>query len=471
MAVVVGTVVGLVLPTVASAEPPRNTVSLQVFDDYLARARSSAGLPGLSAVITRNSEVVHAGGYGRDSTGAAVTARTPMRIASLSKAFTATAVMTLVEDGVIALDRPVVEQLPEFGIDDPRSDRITVRHLLNQTSGLSDRTVDIRATESAGSLAEYTATLRTARLAGDPGTRWAYCNVNYNIAARLVEVASGRSFGDYLRERIFGPLGMASSAVDDDVVTPAQGFTSLFGHWVARAELAGFLDDSGSGGVITNADDLGRWLIAQSGDGPPVISAESLAVTQSPSPVREYGMGWGFETTDGAPLLTHSGNLFTYTSAAALDPSTGYGFAVLTNSAALQDDAYTILTGLVALSRGEHPEPPGGTRQWIEAALAVTAVGALGLGIAGVTRSRRWAIHRRPWWSRTLRSLPALLPILLFAALPQLLSVLMNGRTVTWAQLTYFPAPLTFTLLNWAIAGSATLTARLLQLRSLSSTR
>ncbi|WP_278261743.1 serine hydrolase domain-containing protein [Nocardia sp. AG03] len=474
VAVAVAAVVGgLVLPTTAVADPARNTVSDRVFDEYLSRAVTDTGVPGLSAVITRGGEIVHAAGYGRDSAGAAVTERTPMRIASLTKAFTATAVMILLEDGAIGLDRPVVDQLPEFRTDDPRSDRITVRQLLNQTSGLSDRGADIRATESAGSLAEYTATLRTARLTADPGTRWAYTNVNYNLAARLVEVASGTDFGAFLRQRIFTPLDMPDSALGDDTITPTQGFNSLFGRWIARDELPAFLDDSGSGGVITTAADMGRWLITQSGDGQRLVSAESLALMHAPTPVRDYGMGWGLDTDHGAPLLTHSGNLFTYTSAAALDPSTGYGYAVFANSAALHDATYEILTGLVALGRGEQPAETGNARRWTEGALAALTLGALGLGITGVVRAGGWARRRRTsrWWTTTLRCVPAPLPILLFACYPQLVSVLTNGRTVTWAQLTYFAAPLSIALLACACAGAVTLAARLIRLRSLSSAR
>ncbi|MGW4636480.1 serine hydrolase domain-containing protein [Nocardia sp. NPDC004415] len=466
-----GVVGGLFLPTTATAEPTRNALSTHAFDEFLARAATDTGLPGVSAVITRDGQIVHAAGYGHDSTGAAITAHTPMRVASLTKAFTAMAVMTLVEDGAIGLDRPVADQLPEFRTADPRSDRITVRQLLNQTSGLSDRGADIGATATAGSLQQYTATLRTATLTAEPGTRWAYTNVNYNLAARLVEVASGSDFGEFVRQRIFTPLGMPDSALDDDTITPAAGFNSLFGQWIARAELPGFLD--GSGGVITTAADLGRWLISQSGDGPQLVRPESLALMYAPTPVRDYGMGWGLDTDHGAPLITHSGNLFTYTSAAALDPSTGYGFAVLVNSAALHDDAYEILTGLVALGRGEHPAPLVDTRLRMEAVLVAVIAGALGLGVAGVVRARRWADRRghSRWWWTVLRCLPAAAPIALFAAFPQALSVLMNGRTVTWAQLTYFPAPLTITLLTCAFAGAATLIARLLRLRSLGSLR
>ncbi|MFC7590242.1 serine hydrolase domain-containing protein [Nonomuraea antimicrobica] len=284
-------------PIAASAAPELTPAAV---DAYLREAMEATGAPGVSVVVTHDGKVVHAAGYGHDAEGRPVTEDTPMRVASVSKSFTAMAVMTLVERGAIELDGPVATQLPGFAMADPRAARITVRHLLNQTSGLSDRTVDIAATERATSLADHAASLADSRLAADPGTRYEYCNVNYDLAARLVEVASGQRFGDYLRERVFGPLGMTSSAVSDQTVRPANGHNSIFGVWLPRPEPAGFLDGSGAGGVITTAADMGRWLIAQTGDGRPLVTRHSLEVMHRPTTLRPYGMGWGSRRTDGS---------------------------------------------------------------------------------------------------------------------------------------------------------------------------
>lgn len=425
----------------------------------------------MSVVVTHGDRIVHATGFGRDATGRDITADTPMRVASVSKSFTAATVMTLVDEGRVALDQPVATYLPEFRMADQRAGRITVRQLLNQTSGLSDRTVDIGATQRATTLAGYLGALRDGTLASEPGSRWEYCNVNYEVAARLVEVVGGRDFADAMRERVFGPLGMDASVVGDRVVRPSDGFVSLYGTWVSRAELPGFR--GGAGGVVTTASDMGRWLISQSGHGPQVMTSGSLAALHAPSPGTDYAMGWGAVEVDGRTLLVHSGNLFTYTAVQAVDPATGFGFAVMTNSASLYDDTYDILLGLVSLSEGQRPTVPGGGRQMTELALAVTALVAVGLGIVGVLRSGRWARRRagRAWWWTTLRLVGVLVPTVLLATYPQWVSFLMNGRAVTWAQLTYFPAPLTTTLAVAAAAGLATATVRLLRLRSLGSTR
>ncbi|GII72163.1 serine hydrolase [Sphaerisporangium melleum] len=454
--------------TTATGDP-----SPAAIDAYLAKAMRSTALPGMSVVVTHNGKVVHAAGYGHDSAGRPITGSTPMRVASLSKSFTAMAVMTLVDAGEIALDEPVARWLPEFRMADPRARGVTVRHLLNQTSGITDGTVDIRAAESATTLTGYVAALSTGTLAADPGTRYAYCNANYELAARLVEVTGGLPFGEYVRRRIFAPLGMTGSAVGDRTIMPEDGFDSLFGVWTARSEPRAFLYGGGAGGVITTAADMGRWLITQNGYGNRPVRPRSLLAMHAPSAVGGYGMGWGRESLDGAELLVHAGNLFTYTAVQAIVPDTGYGFAVMTNSAGLYDDTYDVLTGLVAMSRGRAPATPGGGRQWVELTLGLTALAAAGLGVLGVLRSRRWARRRAggPAWRLTLGLVTGLPPVALLALYPDLISVLMNGRTVTWEQLTYHAAPLTVTMAVAAAAGAATTVMRLLRLRSVVSSR
>src|SRR5262245_38601091 len=191
-------IVGLVL---AVTPPAPATV-----DGYLSSALESTGLPGVSVVVTHGDRIVAATGAGHDSRGRLVTADTPMRVASVSKSFTAAAVMTLVSAGKLALSTEVASLLPF-----PRG--ITVRQLLNQTSGIDDSSVDVGRLTSARTLKEYVSLLAPVEPAAPPGTRWAYSNVNYDVAARLVEVVSGQPFDEYLRAEVFGPLGMRDSAV------------------------------------------------------------------------------------------------------------------------------------------------------------------------------------------------------------------------------------------------------------------
>jgi CubicO group peptidase (beta-lactamase class C family) len=422
---------------------PRPALLLFLLMTAAACTPSVGGPPGLATVVTRGDEVVRLEANGHDSTGAPLTPDTPVRVASITKSFTAAAVLTLVDEGRVLLDEPLVTYVPDFRMADERAAAITVRHLLNQTSGLADFTVDIAATHRAPDLAAYVATLGTATLAAAPGTRYRYCNVNYELAARLVEVVDGRPFAEAIRARVFTPLGMNDTTIG---TTPADGYISLFGWWIARSELPGFR--GGAGGAVTTARDMGRWLISQSGHGA-LLSSSSLRAMHTPGPAaRNYAMGWGPLEVAGRMLLVHSGNLFTYTAVQAIDSASGEGWAVMTNSASLTDPAYDTLLALVGNTEVSHSG-----RMLVEAGLAAAALLSVLLAAIGIRRAHR---VRRPW-----RLLPPLIPVVVFATIPQWVSILVNGRTVTWAQMTYFPASLTMTLAVLALAGMVTFLARL----------
>ncbi|MCC3762612.1 beta-lactamase family protein [Glycomyces sp. TRM65418] len=450
------------VPAAPAIEPTPEAI-----DAYMSDVYEATGVPGISAVVTRDDQIVHAAGYGHDADGTEVSADTPMRVASVSKSFTAMAVMILAEEGAIALDEPVADQLPGFTMADPRAEEVTVRQLVNQTSGLKDTTIDVRELEDAESLEDYVAKLGDDALAADPGTAYAYCNANFNVAARLVEVASGQPFEAFMRERVFAPLGMDHSATRDELVRPALGHNSLFGLWIAREEDDVMLDNSGSGGIITSAADMGQWLISQNGHGPQLVNEAGLREMHTASAVEEYGMGWSVED-DGT--LVHSGNLMTYNAVQWIDPDSGYGIAVLTNGAGMADATWTAMEGLAALTRGETPAEPGGDAL-AQSILAAATAAAIALGATGIARSRRWAAKRAGTaaWRIGLRLVPVLIPLALFLSYPSLVSLASGGRTVTWSSVCYFALPLTLALLCAALAGAATAIARLLRLRSVGS--
>ena len=459
------TIVTLAAPGASAAA--ETEVTPEAIDAYMTDLYETSGVPGISVAVTRGDQVIHAAGFGHDSNGDKVTEDTPMRVASVSKSFTAMAVMILAEEGRIALDEPVVDQLPGFDMADERAREITVRQLVNQTSGFSDTTIDVVELEDATSLEDYVARMADDSLAADPGTDWEYCNPNFNVAARLVEVAAGQPFEQFMEERVFAPLGMERSATRDEIVQPGLGYNSLFGLWIPREEEDGMLDNAGSGGIITSAADMGRWLISQNGQGTQLVSPEGLEAMHTPSDVHDYGMGWGVEP-DGT--LVHSGNLMTYNAVEWIDPESGYGIAVLTNGAGMTDATWSAFEGLAAMAKGEDPGEPSGD-QLIQFALAALSVAAIALGVTGVVRSRRWAAERagRPAWRIGLRLIPVLIPAVLFASYPALVSLISNGRTVTWPSVWYFALPLTLMLALAALAGLATTTARLLRLRSVGS--
>src|SRR4051812_23713549 len=201
----------LLLGTATPAAAARN----DDIDGYVRAYLDHTGLPGAAVAVTRGGDVVRVAGYGHDASGAPFTASTRLPIASLSKSMTAFAVLQLVETGRIELDAPVPRYLPEFRLADPRGARITVRMLLDQTSGMADSAFPDLKLPQPHTLAEAVGRLREAGLASEPGAEFHYHNPNYEVAARIVEVVAGQPFAEYLRTRLFAPLGMAASTTVD----------------------------------------------------------------------------------------------------------------------------------------------------------------------------------------------------------------------------------------------------------------
>ncbi|MFE0186895.1 serine hydrolase domain-containing protein [Streptomyces sp. NPDC058989] len=458
-------------PAASAAQPPASLTPASIdrfVTDYLEQTR----LPGAVIAVTKGDRVVHTAGYGHTASGQTVTARTRLPVASLSKSMTALAVMQLVEAGKVDLDRPVHRYLPEFAMADRRAARITVRQLLTQTSGMADSAYPDLARAQPHTLKEAVAAMRGAHLATAPGTKYRYHNPNYFVAARLVEVVSGRPFADYLSAKLFTPLRMThTTSVDstDDMPDHARGYVRAYGAVIPRSHPRWFA--AGGHGVVTTADDLAQWLIAQnnqgvSADGRRIATARTIEVTHTPPPAprgSDYAMGWAENRHDGGPReIQHTGQLLTHNSMAALLPDSRVGIAVVTNTGLIAgDDAPQILQGLVDLAHGRHPEvaePFSMTADWVLAALTLLA---LGLGVRGVLRARRWALRtaRRPWWRGALRMLPQVLPLLVLTQLAALLGLLMN-RSGTLAQTTYAWPALVVCATAAALASTAVVTAR-----------
>lgn len=218
-------------------QPKTNAVqpSLEAeIDRFITHQMTTQHIPGLALAITHKNQVLHVKGYGKANAHEPVTPQTQFAIASLSKSFTAIAVLQLVEAGQINLNVPVKQYLPEFTLDDGKvADLITIRHLLNHTSGLSD----LGFSESLQPTnAERVISLHNARPVAAPGTEFHYFNPNYDVLARVVEVVSGQSFGEYLRSHIFTPLQMSQTFHATTMTEAKQRVEHLaMGHLMAFA--------------------------------------------------------------------------------------------------------------------------------------------------------------------------------------------------------------------------------------------
>ncbi|MEW1794927.1 serine hydrolase domain-containing protein [Streptomyces niveus] len=434
-------------PTALAAPSAPAALTPAAIDRFMNDYLDETGLPGAVVAVTRGDDIVHTAGYGHTAGGRKMTGATPVPVASLSKSMTALAVMRLVEEGEVELDRPVRSYLPEFTMADERAARITVRQLLNQTSGMADSAFPDLTLPQAHTLKGAVARMRGARLAAEPGTRWSYHNPNYFVAARLVEVVTGEPFADHLRRQVFTPLGMTDSrsvGSTTDMPEDARGYVRAYGRVVERAHPRWFTE--GGHGVVTTADDLARWLIAQNNggagaDGRRVASARSVEVTHTPPEGERYAMGWslGEATGDGAPPLQHTGELLTQNAIQMLLPEQKVGIAVVSNTGMLSgDDSAGIADGLRDLAEGRTPEIREPFTTTADPVLAALTLLALGLGTLGTVRSSRWAWRAagRPLWRAGLRALPYAGLVAFFPLLPELVGLLMR-REGTLEQVLY----------------------------------
>jgi CubicO group peptidase (beta-lactamase class C family) len=399
-------------------------------DRFINRQMAAQRLPGLALAITQGDQVLYVQGYGDAGNGSKVTPQTQFLIASVSKSFTALAVMQLVEAGKIDLDAPVQRYLPEFTTADPgTASQITIRHLLNLTSGLSETGFADLVLPQPETIEERVTSLRDARPVARPGLEYHYFNPNYGVLARVVEVVSGQPFSDYLERHIFAPLEMQETI---SVVTVqegqqrasalADGHLMAFGLPVRYGEIDGYL--GGSAGVITTAEDMAHYLIAMINDGryknQQLAQPESIALMQTPpaSINSHYAMGWIENTTGGQRIIEHNGVLSVYTADVALLPEEGIGIALLYNVSSLPSNAIgqpEIRAGLIALLAGEAPETG-----WMNVGLwglftaLLTLTGGF-LAVRSLLALPRWAQKTRvkPFWQ--------LLPGILWTFVPALM--------------------------------------------------
>ena len=418
----------LYLPISVQAAPDIEKEIDKFVTDYIKRN----GLPGASIVIVKDGKLVYENGFGHDSEGKPITENSLMRIASVSKTFTAFSVMQLVDEGKIQLDDPVVKHVPELKLDDTRWNQVTIRQLLSHTSGVPNPTI----VPPANNIKAGVDRLHDWKLQSQPGEKYAYSNANYRIAARLVEEVSGIEFPQYLKQKIFSPLGMNDSltAVNsgDSVPGLPKGYVTIYGTAMAWTELEQMF--MGAGGIVTTASDMGKWLsmhtnAGKNEPGEQVLSKELLEESYSPQPgSKKYGLGWSLSSPNVNPnRISHSGALSTYQAQQDIVPSSGYAVAVLLNSFTTTfEHAYEISTEIIQLTEGNEPEMKAPIPKIMDLSLGFITLIYLVLGISGIVRSKKWSDKRKrhTTWRFILRLTPHLVGVLfvgwLFFIVPNL---------------------------------------------------
>ncbi|WP_256816266.1 serine hydrolase [Cytobacillus sp. Bac17] len=335
------------------------------------------GLPGASIVVVEDGKLVYEKGYGHDSEGMSINENSLMRIGSASKSFTSFAVLQLVDKGKIQLDDPVIKYLPEVKLDDTRWKEVTIRQLMSHTSGIPNPII----VSPASSLKAGVERLYDWNLQSNPGEKHYYSNANYWLLARLVEEVSGVEFSQYLKQKIFSPLGMGDSlaAVNstDFVKGLPKGYVTAYGTAIPWTELVAM--NMGAGSVISTASDMGKWLAMHTNEGKnssgqQLLSKELLEESYSQQPgSNKYGLGWSLSSPSVKPVrISHSGEVSTYQTQQDIVPGSGYAVAVLLNSfTPTLEHAYEISSGIIQLAEGQEPESKAPSPKIIDLSLGI----------------------------------------------------------------------------------------------------
>jgi CubicO group peptidase (beta-lactamase class C family) len=468
-------VLGTTAPAAADALQP--SAPTGAIDQFVQGWMAANGVPGLAVAVTQDTHIVHLQGYGDAGDGRPVTPDSQFLVASLSKSFTALAVLQLVQDGRVKLDAPVTAYLPGFTVADrTKTAKITVRMLLHQTSGMADAGFpEVGPPEEPTTLAGRVASLRAAELVSEPGTAFPYFDPNYAVLARLVEVVSGRPFSAYLRTQVLDPLGMSGTT---SVVTAAQapsaapelarGHILAFGVPVAREELDGAL--GGSGGVISTARDMATWLILhnQRGtfQGRSLLSPRGIELSHTPPPGIDtsYAMGWTRQP-GSPPMIQHSGVLSTFYAQQALLPEGQYGIVFLANAYSGLIDFGGLQRGLTALVTADGAPSEGFGARRIGIALVGVAALIVAVGAWRLRRLRDWRQRAGRGWRAALGLAGPFAPAALTLLVPTLLARF-SGRVFSWPVLFLAAPDLLACLVLAAALGAALGSARAVTLIS-----
>lgn len=340
---VIGGFLLLVMPLVGFTSPPvlgawqsQDEARLSAF---ITAQMQTGHIPGLALSVVQDRQVVYQQGYGQaDASGRAVTSQTPFILGSTTKSFTALALMQLVEQGKVDLNAPVQRYLPWFRVADPiASARITLRELLNHTSGLPAFAEPDSVVDPTLTLEQEIRNLRSVALDRPVGSYFEYSNVNYHILGLIVQTVSGEPYATYIQQHIFAPLDMQQSFTSQQQARAAglaQGYTWLFG--VPRP-VATPISPSNlpSGFLISSVNDLSHYLIAQMNGGRwnniSLLSAKGITamhtstVTYGDSNNMGYGMGWQISSFGGVQAIWHTGAVTGFNSLLLMDPVHHWG--------------------------------------------------------------------------------------------------------------------------------------------------
>lgn len=317
-------------------------------DTYINESVEQSRIPGVEMTIIQDGVLKPSRSYGN------LKADSIMPIGSISKPLTSYAIMKLAEGNKLKLDDKLSSYISELKLtyEGNKSD-VTIRQLLNHTSGLSiaegRRLIGI----NDNSVYMHAMRLSNTQLTHQPGTTFEYSNANYAILGALIEKLSNQSYADFMHKNVFMPLGMYSTSADISV-TQSANFASGYQSWFGLNVPSNIKFNPGGapyGYVASTAHDLGTFLIAQLNTSDKLIreTQESSTVIDQASKTY-YGLGWVLREQEGRNTILHAGDNADYSSFMQLDLNKGNGVVVMINRNHYLEPTYSIDIGLGILN-------------------------------------------------------------------------------------------------------------------------
>ncbi|WP_404348092.1 beta-lactamase family protein [Sutcliffiella horikoshii] len=371
--------------------------------EFMDQAIQEYNIPGASLSVIHNGTSIFQNSWGEMSNGEEVKQDTTFLIGSVSKPLTSLAVMMLVEEGKIDLDSPIDDYIPWFTYESLGEEEITVRHLLNLTSGIGvsdglEVTDNFKSNNNIKGAAER---LSGVKLDHPPGEVYVYNSANYLLLGAIIEAVSNQSFGRFMEQHVFSPLGMNNTTADYKSAFSngfVPGYQSWFGNSIKSEEM---YDRTGApyGYMTSTANDLTNFIDFMISGGE-ILSEEGLQMLKSPPSEADthYGFGWHFPKS-GEQYPFHTGATPDYRAEVFFLPEEKLGAVLLVNKYhEFEAGAYlSMMEGIRSILNGEDSKLVGldTSIQWISLSVVFLLIIAFGVSIYRL--KKREKMNRRLW--------------------------------------------------------------------------
>ncbi len=347
-----------------------NKETKQKIDDYIQLVMEKYDIPGIAVAVTEDGEAIYSNAFGVKNivTKEKLQPEHIFHMASVSKPFVATAVVQLVEQGKIILDEPLTAKLPYFRLDDERYKDITIRQMLNHTSGMpdvNDYEWD-KPQYDEGAAERYIRSLKKEKMIAAPGERYQYSNMAYDVLGDVIAKVSGKPFEDYMKESILNPLGMKeSSFLYEDIKKELRTSPHIWDSGLVVSDVYPYNRlHAPSGTLNANVIEMIKWAEVNLNhgelNGTRILSEESYNLLWEPSvhlsERTSIGLGWVLSEHRGFSTVSHSGDDLGYSCDFKLIPEKKIGIVMASNY--MSTPISCMLDGVADILLGFEPEVP-----------------------------------------------------------------------------------------------------------------